>query len=100
MEVEPSTSKVLKVTSQALRRASSSALSSGAGYTLQIIGQRGMNPTVASLIMSMESVISVIAGWLLLGQAMSARELFGCVLMFAAIVLAQLPDKTMQKAAN
>ncbi len=76
------------------------ALSSGAGYTLQIIGQRGMNPTVASLIMSMESVISVIAGWLLLGQAMSARELFGCVLMFAAIVLAQLPDKTMQKAAN
>ena len=76
------------------------ALSSGVGYTLQIIGQKGMNPTVASLIMSMESVISLIAGWLILGQAMSARELFGCALMFAAIILAQLPDKTMQKAAN
>ena len=64
------------------------ALSSGVGYTLQIIGQRGMNPTVASLIMSMESVISVLAGWVLLGQALTARELFGCALMFAAIVLA------------
>ena len=76
------------------------ALSSGVGYTLQIIGQKGMNPTVASLIMSMESVISLIAGWLILGQAMSARELFGCALRFAAIILAQLPDKIMQKAAN
>ena len=52
-----------------------------------------MNPAVASLIMSLESVISVIAGWLLLGQALSGREIFGCVLMFAAIVLAQLPDR-------
>ena len=66
------------------------ALSSGVAYTLQIIGQKGMNPTVASLLMSMESVISVIAGWAILGQALSARELFGCVLMFAAIVLVQL----------
>ena len=73
------------------------ALSSGVGYTLQIVGQKGMNPTVAALIMSLESVISVIAGWLLLGQALSAREIFGCVLMFAAIVLAQLPE---QKAAQ
>ena len=69
------------------------ALSSGVAYTLQIIGQRGMNPTVASLLMSMESVISVIAGWAILGQALSTRELFGCVLMFAAIVLVQLPEK-------
>nr|WP_297173352.1 DMT family transporter [uncultured Agathobaculum sp.] len=75
-------------------------LSSGVGYTLQIIGQKGMNPAVASLILSMESVISVIAGWLLLGQALSTRELFGCALMFAAIILAQLPNKTMQKAAQ
>lgn len=69
------------------------ALSSGVGYTLQIVGQRGMNPTVASLIMSLESVISVIAGWAILGQALSNRELIGCVLMFGAIVLVQLPDK-------
>ena len=69
------------------------ALSSGVAYTLQIIGQRGLNPTVASLIMSMESVISVIAGWAILGQSLSVRELTGCVLMFVAIVLVQLPDK-------
>lgn len=66
------------------------ALSSGVAYTLQIIGQRGMNPTVASLLMSMESVISVIAGWAILGQSLSVRELIGCVLMFGAIILVQL----------
>jgi len=69
------------------------ALSSGVAYTLQIIGQKGMNPTVASLIMSLESVISVIAGWIILGQALTAREILGCALMFTAIVLAQLPDR-------
>lgn len=68
-------------------------LSCGVGYTLQIIGQRGMNPTVASLIMSLESVISVLAGFLLLDEVLSRRELFGCVLMFGAIVLAQLPER-------
>lgn len=72
------------------------ALSSGVAYTLQIIGQKGMNPTVASLIMSLESVISVIAGWLILGQTLSIRELAGCILMFAAIILAQLPDKAQE----
>lgn len=69
------------------------ALSSGVAYTLQIVGQRGLNPTVASLIMSMESVISVIAGWAILGQSLSFRELAGCALMFGAIILVQLPDK-------
>lgn len=76
------------------------ALSSGVAYTLQIIGQKGMNPTVASLIMSLESAISALAGWVILGQTLSGRELLGCVLVFAAIVLAQLPDKTNQKAVN
>ena len=66
------------------------ALSSGVGYTLQMVGQRGVNPTIASLIMCMEAVVSAIAGWLILGQALSVRELAGCALMFAAIVLAQL----------
>lgn len=68
-------------------------LSCGVAYTLQIVGQKGMNPTVASLIMSLESCISVIAGWLLLSQNLSSREIFGCVLMFGAIILAQLPQK-------
>ena len=67
-------------------------LSSGVGYTLQIIGQKGLNPTTASLLMSLESVFSVLAGWILLHQALSARELSGCILMFAAIVLVQLPN--------
>lgn len=65
--------------------------SNGIAYTLQIIGQRGVNPTVASLILSLESVVSVISGWLILSQTMSGRELLGCALMLAAVVLAQLP---------
>ena len=67
-------------------------MSCGVAYTLQIIGQKDMNPTVASLILSLESCISVLAGWILLNQKLSARELSGCVLMFAAIILAQLPS--------
>ncbi len=68
-------------------------MSCGVAYTLQIVGQKGMNPTVASLILSLESCISVLAGWLLLGQRLSAREGAGCVIMFCAIVLAQLPGR-------
>ena len=66
-------------------------LSCGVGYTLQIIGQKGMNPTIASLILSLESSISVLAGWLILGQTLSVRELAGCGIVFLAIVLAQFP---------
>lgn len=68
-------------------------LSCGVAYTLQIVGQKNMNPTVASLILSLESCISVLAGWAILGQKLSLRELAGCALMFAAIILAQLPGK-------
>lgn len=68
-------------------------MSSGVGYTLQIVGQKGMNPTVASLIMSLESVFSVLAGFLLLGEVLSGRELLGCALMFAAILLTQVPGR-------
>ena len=68
-------------------------MSCGVAYTLQIIGQKNMNPTVASLILSLESCISVLAGWVILGQQLSAREIAGCVIMFAAITLAQLPQK-------
>ena len=66
-------------------------MSCGVAYTLQIIGQKGVNPTVASLILSLESSISVLAGWAILGQKLSAKELAGCALMFGAIILAQLP---------
>jgi len=67
------------------------ALSCGVAYTLQIVGQKNMNPTVASLILSLESVFSCLAGWLILHEALSAKELAGCVLVFVAILLAQLP---------
>ena len=68
-------------------------MSCGVGYTLQIVGQKGMNPTVASLILSLESVISVLAGMVLLSQKLTPWEILGCVLMFAAIILAQLPQR-------
>ena len=68
-------------------------VSSGVGYTLQILGQRTVNPTVASLILSLESVFAALAGWAILGQALSLRELFGCALVFVAVILAQLPRK-------
>lgn len=68
-------------------------MSCGVAYTLQIIGQKDMNPTVASLILSLESCISVLAGWIILGQNLSTREILGCVIMFGAIILAQLPQK-------
>lgn len=68
-------------------------LSGGVGFTLQIFGQKHTNPTVASLLMSMESVFSAVFGFLLLNEVMTRRELFGCVLMFCAIIISQLPDK-------
>ena len=72
--------------------------SSGVAYTLQIIGQKGTDPTIASLILSLESVVSVLAGWIILGQSLTPREILGCLLMFGAIILAQVaPD---QKASS
>ncbi len=66
----------------------------GWAYTLQIIGQKGVNPTAASLVLSLESVISVLAGWVILGQSMSPqRDSRVAFLMFCAIILAQLPDR-------
>ena len=68
-------------------------LSCGVAYTLQILGQKNVNPAVASLILSLESCFSVLAGWIILGERLSFRESLGCILMFLAIILAQLPDK-------
>ena len=67
-------------------------MSTGVGYTLQIVGQKGLNPTVAALILSLESVFSALSGYVFLHQVLTTRELIGCALMFIAIVLAQLPD--------
>ena len=75
-------------------------LSSGVAYTLQILGQKDLNPAIASLIMCLESVFSALGGWLLLHQSLSLREGAGCALIFAAVVLAQLPiGQTAEKAA-
>ncbi len=68
-------------------------MSCGVAYTLQIVGQKYTDPTSASILMSLESVFSALAGWMLLGQNMSLPQILGCVLMFTAIVLVQLPDK-------
>lgn len=65
--------------------------SCGVAYTLQIVGQNGLNPTLASLLMSLESVFSVLAGWVLLHQYLSGKEILGCVVIFIAIALAQIP---------
>lgn len=67
-------------------------LSCGVAYTLQVVGQKNVNPAIASLLLSLESCFSVLAGWLILGERLSTREFVGCILMFAAIILAQLPE--------
>ncbi len=65
-------------------------MSCGVGYTLQIVGQNGINPAIASLLMSLESVFSVLAGMLILHETMTGREALGCVLVFAAVIFAQV----------
>lgn len=70
------------------------AVFSGAlGYTLQMIGQKYTNPTLASLLMCLESVFAAIGGWILLGEVLSAREIVGCLLMLSASIVAQLPER-------
>jgi drug/metabolite transporter (DMT)-like permease len=66
-------------------------LSMGVAYSLQILGQEKVEPTTASIIMSMESVIAVLSGWLVLNETMTTRELLGCLLMFIALILSQIP---------
>ena len=73
-------------------------LSCGVAYTLQIVGQKGVNPTIAAVIMSLESVVATVSGWIAFeigflsaDQSMTGRQIFGCVLVFAAVILVQLP---------
>ncbi len=72
-------------------------MSSGVAYTLQVVGQKYTAPTTASILMSLESVFAVIGGWVVLGERLSSRELFGCLLMFGAIIVAQIPDLAKAK---
>ena len=74
--------------------------SCGVAYTLQILGQRDTDPTIASMILCLEAVFSVVFSWFLLGERLSAREIFGCVLIFAAILLAQLKGKAGDPETN
>lgn len=66
-------------------------LSSGVAYTFQILGQKELDPTIACMIMSLESAFSLIAGYLILSQKLTTKELVGCVFMFAAVILSQIP---------
>ena len=77
----------------------SGVLSMGVAYTLQIVGQKDLEPTTASLIMSLESAFAALGGWLILHQTMTVWELLGCGLMFAGVVLSQLPVGIFTKKA-
>lgn len=78
-------------------------LSCGVAYTLQIVGQRGVNPTIAALLMSLESVFATVSGWIAYkigllhtDQTMTGQQIAGCLLVFAAVVLVQLPEEWFQ----
>ena len=75
-------------------------LSVAVGYTLQMVGQKNTPPTQASLILCLESVFSALAGAVLLGESMSPRQLIGCVIIFAAVVISQLPEREKTPAAE
>ncbi|MBR2338544.1 MAG: DMT family transporter [Clostridia bacterium] len=75
-------------------------MSSGIAYTLQIVSQKNSNPTVVTLLLSLESVFAVLTGWLLLGDTLSAREWLGCALMFGAVTLANIPAPTRKPVKN
>ena len=73
-------------------------LSMGVAFTLQVVGQKYVEPSTASLLMSLESVFAVLSGWVVLGDVLSTWETIGCILIFAAIMISQIPDK--KKAAS
>lgn len=72
-------------------------LSMGVAYTLQIVGQKRVAPSAAALLMSLESVFAALFGWLLLHETMTGSELFGCALVFCAVILSQLPERKASK---
>ncbi|MBQ3425586.1 MAG: DMT family transporter [Clostridia bacterium] len=85
---EPNTDKIISAIIPILY---CGLISGGAGYTLQLVGQKYTEPSEASLIMSLESVFAVLAGAAVLGERMTGREIIGCVIMFSAIIIVQIP---------
>ena len=77
----------------------SGIMSCGVAYTLQIVGQQYAEPTTSSIILSLESVFAALAGWVLLNETLTFREVLGCILMFVAIIIVQLPQKRESKTA-
>ena len=75
-------------------------LSNGIAYTLQILAQKDISAAVASLLMSLESVFAVVCAWIILGEVLSVRELIGCVLVFAAVILSQLPENKRESLSK
>lgn len=75
-------------------------MSCGVAYTFQILGQKNADPTISSLILSLESAVSVLAGWWILDQQLSVREIIGCVLVFAAVIMVQLVEGKKDVKAN
>ncbi len=75
-------------------------MSSGVAFTLQMVGQKYAEPAVASIVMSLESVFSVIAGWLVLGEMLTHKEMLGCVLVFVSVILAQVPQFRKKAAVS
>jgi len=71
-------------------------MSCGVAYTFQVVAQADVEPTLASMILCLESVFALIAGMIILGEIMSIREIIGCVIMFAAIVVANLPQDSLR----
>ena len=72
-------------------------MSSGVAYTLQIIGQKYTKPSVTAIVLSLESVFAALAGWVLLSEHLSPREIAGCVLVFVAVIMAQIPQMSTDK---
>jgi Permeases of the drug/metabolite transporter (DMT) superfamily len=96
---EQPTSEGIKAAAPALLY--SGVMSCGIAYTLQVIGQKHASPVVASLLMCLESVFAALAGWLILKEMMSVRELTGCAIMFFAIVLSQVAESvSVKRKAN
>ncbi|MDD2295069.1 MAG: DMT family transporter, partial [Eubacteriales bacterium] len=86
--VAPTTAKLIAAAIPILY---SGIFSGGVGYTLQMVAQKFTDPTVASLLLSLEAVFGVLGGWLILNEVMTPREVLGCAVVFAAIILVQIP---------
>ena len=96
MIIESDTLTISNIIDGILPIAYSGLVSCAGGYTLQNIGQKYTEPATASLLLSTETVFTLFAGWLLLGEVLKSQEYIGCIIMFAAIIIAQIPNKNKE----